>query len=181
VTALELLVDLAGICEQRGNDVDAIARVEDALRRHAAARAANPAVPVERALEAAVQYARLQLRMGQADGAREIVRQTLDGIQAARSPTLEVEALTIVAAAAQTSGDIVGAVRECERALVVAGQTGDPMVEARVLLQHGRALIAAGRRELATSGLQRALVAARAGCWDEGVAAVQLLLSSTAR
>jgi tetratricopeptide (TPR) repeat protein len=177
--ACGLLVDLAGVLEQRGDDSGAIARVEDALRRHAAARLTNPTVTADRALDAAVQYARLQLRRGQASAAREIVRQTLDGIRASRRATLEVDALTVVSAAAQIAGDADAAVRECEAALVVAGPIGDPILEARVLQQLGRALLSSGRREQATAVLRRALASAQAGQWDEGASAVQLLLAST--
>jgi serine/threonine protein kinase/tetratricopeptide (TPR) repeat protein len=176
--ACSLLVDLAGVHERRGDEASAVLRAEEALRRFAAARQADAATSPERAFDALLLLARLRLRGGQPAAARDVARRALDGLRGARRPSLEVEALAIVAAAAQVEGDVPGAVRECEAALGVASAIGDPMLEARVLQQLGRALLAAGNRPLAAATLEKALVAARAGLWDEGASALQQLLAS---
>ena len=179
VTACSLFVELAGVHEQRGDDAKAVQRAEEALRRFAAARQANPSAPANRAFDAIVLLARLQLRRGQPGPARDLARRALEGLRGARRASLEVEARTIVAAVAQVEGDVDAAIRECEAALVVAGGIGDPSLEARVLQQLGRAQLSAGRRAEATATLRRAVVAARDGLWDEGASALQQLLTTS--
>jgi serine/threonine protein kinase/tetratricopeptide (TPR) repeat protein len=178
LVAAGLLVDLATLLEQRGDVDGSLTQLKDALRLFASARNADPYANQERAFDAILLYARLQLRQNQPATAREAVVHALDGIRAERRFVIEAEARAVLAAVALIEGAVETSVRECEAALAAAAVVDDPQLEARLQQQLGRAFVALGRRADARTAFLRALECATRGQWDEGVSATRQLLGA---
>jgi len=177
--ACDLLVDLAGVLEQRGDDAGAVQRLEDALQRFAAARAARPDLPPDRGFEALLLHSRLIARRGRAAEAKATLRRALESARAAGRAALAVDILQALVGIAQAEGDGPAASQLLGDAATVAVDACDSQLEARVLAQLARLQTSAGKRDDARATLVRALAAARAGLWDDGVTTLQKQLASS--
>ena len=131
----------------------------------------------DRAYDGLLLLGRLQLRQRQFEPAREAFVIAIEESRRAGRVAAEAEARALLGALSQAQGHLDDAVAETEAAIVLASEVGDPVLEARLHQQAGRALVALGRRGDATVALGLALESARRGQWDEGVSAAQQLLA----
>jgi tetratricopeptide (TPR) repeat protein len=176
--ACDVLVDVAAVLEQRGDDAGALQRTEEALRRFAAARAANPELPADRGFDALLLHSRLVARRGRGAEVRATLRRALDGIRAAGRSAVEVDALLLIATTAEADGDADGALAAMDEAVTAGEAAAEEGLVARALQQLGRSQLARGRSADATATFRRALEAARASLWDDGVAALERQLQT---
>ncbi len=167
-----LLIDLASVLEQRGDVDSALTQLQEALRLLARVPGAR-----ERVYDGLLLLGRLGLRQRQFDFARQAFAAAIEEARRAGRVAAEAEARALMGALSQAQGELDSAVTETEAAIVLAEQVGDPVLEARLHQQHGRALVALGRRGDAAAALGRALDRAKRGQWDEGVSAAQQLLA----
>jgi eukaryotic-like serine/threonine-protein kinase len=171
--AASILIDLASTLEARGDAAGGLAQIQEALRLFGK-------TPVERryrACEALLQLGRSGLRQRQFDAATQALHAAIDESRRVHRATIEAEARGTMGALLQAQAQIDAAVVEVEAAIAIAATLGDPVLEARLRQQVGRALVALGRRADAAAAIVQALECARRGQWDEGVTACQQLLA----
>ena len=171
--AAGVLIDLAACLEQRGDADSALSQLQEALR-------ILSRVPVDRrdrAFDGLLLLGRLGLRQRQFDPAKQALTAAIEEARRTGRITAEADGRALMASLHQAQGNLDAAVAETDIALGLAEKVGDPVLEARLHQQRGRALVALGRRGDAATAISRALACARAGQWDEGVSAAQQLLA----
>jgi serine/threonine protein kinase/tetratricopeptide (TPR) repeat protein len=171
--AAGVLIDLAACLEQRGDADSALSQLQEALR-------ILSRVPVDRrdrAFDGLLLLGRLGLRQRQFDPAKQALTAAIEEALRTGRVTAEADGRALMASLHQAQGNLDAAVAETDIALGLAEKVGDPVLEARLHQQRGRALVALGRRGDAAAAISRALACARAGQWDEGVSAAQQLLA----
>ena len=173
-----LLVDLAAVLEQSGDVDGAINQLEEAVPRLANVQ---PSPLRDRAYDALLLLGRLRLRQRKYAPARAAFVQAVEEAKNNRRGTAEAEARALLGALWQAEGDLDSAVTETKKALRHAEGVGDPILEARLRQQLGRALVALGRSGDAATVLQQAVDCARLGQWDDGASAAEQLLAIVAR
>ena len=172
------MVDLAAVLEQSGDVDGAINQLEEAVPRLANVQ---PSPLRDRAYDALLLLGRLRLRQRKYAPARAAFLQAVEEAKNNRRGAAEAEARALLGALWQAEGDLDSAVTETKKALRHAEGVGDPILEARLRQQLGRALVALGRSGDAATVLQQAVDCARLGQWDDGASAAEQLLAIIAR
>lgn len=173
--AAGLLIDLASVLEQRGDIDSALSQLQEGLKLLAGVT--DGGVGQDRIFDGVLLLGRLGLRQRQFKAAETAFLRAIDEAHRQNRPGAEADARALLGAVAQGQGNLEGALDETELAITLAEKVGDPILEARLRQQRGRALVAMGRRGDAADALSRALACARRGQWDEGVSAMQQLLA----
>ena len=168
-----ILIDLAATLEQRGDADSALSQLQQALRMLGTVTVDRRA----RAYDGLLLLGRLGLRQRQFEPAKQALTAAIEEARRTGRITAEADGRALLASLHQAQGNLEAAVAETDIAIVLAEQVGDPVMEARLHQQRGRALVALGRRGDAAAAISRALACARAGQWDEGANAAQQLLA----
>ena len=169
----DLLLDHGQVLDLRGDIEAARERLDEAVEFLRIA----PSSGTSRLPEALISLGRVFVRSRDLPRAQKTLQGARAESAAAGNVAQEAEAVGLLAALAQQTGDLHGALSLVKEAAALARSTGDPLVEARLRTQGGRILIGLGKKDEAGAALRAALELARQAQWDEGASAAQQLLA----
>jgi len=172
----QLEVDLASAREALGDYAGATQLLLEALKRVAARKLTDR----DLMWKALNQLGRIHLRVGQADKSREFFENAQAQAQRARSVVGEVKALTNLASAFGTAGNVQRAEQLLLQAKDMAQKDGDRLDVARIDYNLGRLYLAGQRLAEASDRLRQSVELANQVGWREGAAAAAQALDGMA-